>query len=345
MFGVRANYMSQFRDFLQAEGVPPSDAVEEVQVDVINRLAEGGEFAKVRLLTLKIPDGVDFRRDGPRPVLDSDVPRPLVQRPLLLDWYPRIQARASRGPVATGDSTKEDGKLEALQLAFLDFEAIWFELQRFKNAKSWHNLAIPRDGGRALLKRSDWYRLLIPPGELEFTDFGRVRLWQKVATALLKKYVERLYLYRKAEWEADYLEYRELTPDDGNFVEHYTFTVDASATDIRDEIEELKADVAGRQVRTRVRRGRFQALGFDRHLYAPVVCFENTAAVSVRPVGLNAGERDFVMALETFLSQNPEICEGRDIYLLRNQSRGKGVGLFEADNFYPDFMLWVVTGE
>ena len=344
VFGVRADYMSQFRDFLRAEGVPVGDAVEEVRVDVINRLAEGGEFAKVRLLTLKLRDGVDFRRNGPRPVLDGDVPQLFVQRPLVLDWYPRIQARASSGPAASGDSSKTAGRLGETQLSFLDFETIWFELQRFKAASSWHNLAIPRDSPRALIQKPDWYRLLIPPGELEFTDFSRVRLWQKVATALLKKYIERLYLFRKAEWEANYLEYRELTPDDGNFVEHYTFTLDASETDIRDEVQELQADVAGRHVRNRAPRGQFQALGFDRHLYAPVVCFENTAAVSVRPAGLNAGERDFVKSLETFLSQNPEISEGRDVYLLRNRSRGRGVGFFEADSFYPDFMLWVVTG-
>ena len=33
------------------------------------------------------------------------------------------------------------------------------------------------------------------------------------------------------------------------------------------------------------------------------------------------------------------------IYLLRNKSRGSGIGFFEAGNFYPDFILWAVTGE
>jgi len=30
---------------------------------------------------------------------------------------------------------------------------------------------------------------------------------------------------------------------------------------------------------------------------------------------------------------------------LRNQSRGSGIGFFEAGNFYPDFLLWAVTGK
>jgi len=30
------------------------------------------------------------------------------------------------------------------------------------------------------------------------------------------------------------------------------------------------------------------------------------------------------------------------MYLLRNQSKGKGIGFFEAGEFYPDFILWIL---
>ena len=33
------------------------------------------------------------------------------------------------------------------------------------------------------------------------------------------------------------------------------------------------------------------------------------------------------------------------MYLLRNLSRGKGIGFFEAGNFHPDFILWLLVGE
>lgn len=32
------------------------------------------------------------------------------------------------------------------------------------------------------------------------------------------------------------------------------------------------------------------------------------------------------------------------MYLLRNESK-KGLGFFEANNFYPDFILWILEGE
>jgi hypothetical protein len=33
------------------------------------------------------------------------------------------------------------------------------------------------------------------------------------------------------------------------------------------------------------------------------------------------------------------------MYLLRNLSKGKGVGFFEAGNFHPDFIMWLLIGE
>ena len=35
----------------------------------------------------------------------------------------------------------------------------------------------------------------------------------------------------------------------------------------------------------------------------------------------------------------------RPLFLLRNLSRGRGVGFFEAGNFYPDFIIWLLDGE
>src|SRR5207302_5723021 len=36
---------------------------------------------------------------------------------------------------------------------------------------------------------------------------------------------------------------------------------------------------------------------------------------------------------------------GKELYLLRNLSKGRGVGFFEAGNFHPDFILWLLTEE
>ena len=44
--------------------------------------------------------------------------------------------------------------------------------------------------------------------------------------------------------------------------------------------------------------------------------------------------------LKDFHDNNSAFFTNRELYLLRNQSRGRGVGFFEAGNFHPDFIVW-----
>jgi hypothetical protein len=71
----------------------------------------------------------------------------------------------------------------------------------------------------------------------------------------------------------------------------------------------------------------------------------NSDLVRVSPVALNQGEKDFVLDLRDFYSNNKDWFGGRELYLLRNLSKGKGIGFFEAENFHPDFILWLVEGD
>jgi len=65
---------------------------------------------------------------------------------------------------------------------------------------------------------------------------------------------------------------------------------------------------------------------------------------SVKPVSLNEGERDFVLDLQKFCEKKREFFAGKELYLLRNMARGRGIGFFEAGNFYPDFIVWILAG-
>jgi hypothetical protein len=52
----------------------------------------------------------------------------------------------------------------------------------------------------------------------------------------------------------------------------------------------------------------------------------------------------FLDDLRIFVERNSKklASDGIELFLLRNESRGRGVGFFEAGNFYPDFLLWLV---
>lgn len=45
------------------------------------------------------------------------------------------------------------------------------------------------------------------------------------------------------------------------------------------------------------------------------------------------------------LGDNAAFFKGRELYLVGNQSRGRGIGFLEAGNFYPDFIVWLLLAQ
>ena len=85
-----------------------------------------------------------------------------------------------------------------------------------------------------------------------------------------------------------------------------------------------------------------KAIWFDKHLYRPLLYLESKI-VEISPAPLNKGERQFVEDLKAFHDGDEQFFRDHELYLLRNLSRGRGVGFFEAGNFHPDFILWLLA--
>jgi len=337
IFGIRADYMRQFKEYLEEEGLPGNEERIEFILPVVKNL--NGK----KLTSVRIEEGKDFKLHGPKPKLESPPDR-LLRHPVALNWYPKIQAQQSKGVAKTEHSAvKHEGKLEEKHLAFMDIDAIWFELQHFKNERSWYNLNLDRDCILHLLSppNNEWYKLFIPPEELEFPQFDRVRRWEEIAVALLKKYADRYYKHKKQEWESDFYEYHDLREDDPNFVSEYRLLIDESQDTIVEKLGELKEKIEDGTL-TNWSFGNLHAISFGQHLYQPLLHFKSDF-VDVSPVSLNEGEKEFVTDLRSFYDDNPSFFEDQELYLLRNMSRGRGIGFFEAGNFYPDFLLWLLT--
>lgn len=63
IFGIRADYMRQFKEYLEEEGLPKDDDWQEFVLPVVKLPADR------RLKVIKIRDDADFKKKGPRPVL------------------------------------------------------------------------------------------------------------------------------------------------------------------------------------------------------------------------------------------------------------------------------------
>lgn len=356
IFGIRADYMHEFQKYLKDEGLSENEAWIEFVLPVIKNLGS----RKLKIVRLK--KDTDFKKERPNLELESKPLEVLRRHQVVLDWYPKVKVIASdQAQISSPSAERNQGYLDELHLEFLDLDAIYFELFQFKNERGWYNLTIPRNNLVSLLKERDWYRLYIPEEALEFRSFRQIQLWQEIATALLKKYLDRYYKFKKQEFEAGKLEYQELSEGDPNFVTEYRLLVKQSRKDIikklhrinkklrkfNKKLQKIKRSLISKR---RLRDVQFQSLRvltFSRHLYAPLIYVGNDL-IEVKPVVLeNESERDFVLHLQKFCEseEGKEFLRGKELYLLRNLSRGRGIGFFEAGNFYPDFILWLIVDD
>ena len=174
-------------------------------------------------------------------------------------------------------------------------------------------------------------------------------LLQQVATELLKRYCDHLYNYRKREYIEPRLELRDLTPSDDNFPEQdpeqeeYQLIVDADEDQLIQNIEKITKELETRKDEL-LRAGDLCGCNFGRHLYQPLFHVRRGGRITVLPVALNESEYLFVSDLKEWCDANYDAMtdDGTELFLLRNMSRGKGVGFFEAGNFHPDFILWLL---
>ncbi|MFK8303560.1 DEAD/DEAH box helicase family protein [Capnocytophaga stomatis] len=342
IFGIKADYMENFKKFLEQEGLPTNDSswitikVPTIQKEIVQ---------KKRLKLIAVKDSERFKHKE-RVVLQYE-PSVFDGKMVVLDWYPKIDVLENKNSGIV--INKNSGSLSAKHLSFLDWCAIYLAIQNFKADKGYHNLAIELEQLQAILHEVSWYNLWIPAANLEFKQFAYVYLWQELAIALLKKYIEQFYLFYKNQYNSNHIEVVHLKADDDNFVLEYDFRLNTE-----EEIEDYQSKIE--QLKTQVVDPAFQEVqigteisAFDNllHLYKPLVYVGKgyKEKLQVSPIPLDASEKQFLDDLITYIGTKPLDLEGKEIHVLRNQSK-KGLGFFtEGNNFYPDFILWIVAGD
>lgn len=352
IFGVRADYMQQFKEYLEEEGIPDAENKVPYVLPVVMNIKTDRLGA---LKTLKLKEGQDFKRKGPRPVLELPHKCPGLRK-VVLDCYQKLQMISSDEKSAQpGNAVINKAVLEEKHLAFVDFDRVYFEVQRFKNEKSWYNLNIPKAVLKELMLAPCWYELLIPEEDLSIKEFRDYFRFQEITTALLKKYCESFYHYKKQAYELPNLEYQPLKEEDKNIVKEYSITVydDGNQETVKAKLENLikelrkaaeERSLKGLDLRNYA-HGSFEPFDFERHLYAPLIYIaKGETQIVVGPVQLNEGERQFVKDLKDYYAKNKAFFEDKELYLLRNKAK-IGIGFFEAGNFYPDFIMWIIEGK
>lgn len=347
IFGVRADYMKQFREYLEDEGVPTGkEPPYVIKLPVIRNK----KYKKSKILTLKVRGDLNYKKHGPKPTFAEKKNTGVIT----LDCYAKVQFESSKKQAAQSEITKQTGYFNDMHLAGLDHEKIYFELQRYKNEKSWYNLNIEKNDIMPLLADNSWYKLLIPKEELELNDYRDFSRWTKIATALLKKYCERYYYVQKSAWEKPLLIYELMDDENENFIKENEYTVSISNVDLHEEArifietlaKEMKAAKKARSLVDFVKsKDDLIAVAFPASMYNPVMYLaKNSIDIAISPVPLKESEIEFIQALRLFAQREKAFFAGKEMYVIRNVSK-KGIGFFEEAGFYPDFIMWLVTAE
>lgn len=358
IFGVRADYMATFKDYLIEEGITPSDEMIE-----LNFPTQANLPTDKRLKTLKLRDGYkDNQAKGFKrmhyPWL-YEIPAEFegkVKKPhVTLDLYPRVEALSSqdKGKATEKGEARNAGKLDPSAMAMFDWDQVYLAVQEYKLLKSWSNLRLDRQrlidfctGG------NDWYTLFAPKSELALNGFADILKQQSILIRLLTDYTDRFYQALKAGYEGQFYDVAEVTADHGSMLKFYEFEIedtDDGAVYLK-RLEELKAIVAAGDIgeASKWHAANMVAISFARHLYYPLISPEHgkELPLKMRPLAFDApSEVKFVEDLLAFYESEAgkEAIGDRSLYLLRNaDTKSKGLGFALAGNFYPDFLLWLV---
>lgn len=352
IFGIKAQYMEDFKKYLELEDMPSNENVYEFKMPVISRY---DQVQDKKLRVIKVRAGANFKKQAKRLILDAPdegFMQYLLKNRVVIDCRSKVQTIESDGSLQLRSVTDEH-TLDSQFLPYLDYDRIFEELERYKNEKLYYNISIVKQKIQAILETDGWYALIIPQSHLRIDSVDKLESVVDFCIMVLKSYIDKFYKYEKEKWEAPLLEYQELSATDNNFVDEYSFSYiqehegDRSPETIEGFVRDISALLRDRKgipgYEKSIFSGAVLAFDFNHHLYAPLICAkQNGLKIQISPVSLNDDEKLFVDLLRDYLDAHPQLLAGRTLYLLRNKSK-VGMGFFEAGNFYPDYVLWVDT--
>jgi hypothetical protein len=176
IFGVRARYMAQFRDYLAEEGIATGE----------RRVAPTKNWER--------------KVKGPTSERPLEEPEPLCLKPVeackpIIDLTARADVLTPDGPQrerSAGHEAREAQTLHPAHLNLLDWERLYEELWRFHTARGYKSLALDRQALRRVIEE-ERYELYCPPALLDVRSFADVARLERIALMILRKYVEEYY--------------------------------------------------------------------------------------------------------------------------------------------------------
>lgn len=342
IFALRASYMARFREYLEREGVAA-----ENRFEVHLPIRTNPQWLRKGLVLPRLDKERNFKREAKYLLVRST-------GKVALDWRGSAQAMTS-GSVFETEEASFGGATDLTDaLDLVDWSAAFIAVAGYATERGYHNLAVSSGGLKKIMEDPDAYELAAPEHVSNPTTLLGMERLQRVVVAILCKWVDRQHRTRQARWESRNTSYQLLDDDDPNLRLNfevgeerakYIVNVPESQTAFLEEVQALASSdelfESDGHLPPRIH--------FDRHLYQPLLIEDSVrlpAGIRVSPPSLNRSERTFVEDLKRYwTNRQASTTDKTEIFLLRNLSRGRGVGFFEESGFYPDFILWIKSGD
>ena len=165
---------------------------------------------------------------------------------------------------------------------------------------------------------------------------------EDIAVDLIAEYADVFYRRQRRRWEHSEIEVVTLTEADPNNAATYELSVDATEAQLVKEARCLADAIGeGRWPEYWYRELKIGAIQANAHAYRPLLYAEKERVIAVQPVPLDESERRVVEGLEA-LARNRDPClHGKELFLIRNLTQGRGVSFFDDFGYYPDFIVWL----
>ena len=336
IFAVRANFMEDFQSYLAREGIPHEYPI-QIELPIKRNL----EHLAKRLYVPK--------------VLSYD--KAAKGKCVMLEACEDIIVTHTTQTVRIIGSSSEDGfqeesaeaaietSIDDKYIDLIDWEKIYLQLVEYKQVKGYHNLIFDKDILRDILNTDNpLYELkIMDRSEVEPKSLEQLKQLEELVLTLLRKYIDKFYRIIQKRWNDESVRLKQLDAKNPNFTDWKIFIP-------RKESEKLEP-----LIKHLIKDGSIYEPGItdllpnihnERHLYQPLLTIGGPdQTIRITPPALEKSEEDFVKHLRIYVRQHREdLLSEREIFLLRNHSRGKGVGFYENEGFFPDFILWILDG-
>ena len=338
IFAVRANFMERFRDYLTREGIPIE---EPIQLTIPIKYNTRHLANRLYVPTVDSYHQAAKGQCVPLNVLPSTVVTHTTQTVDI------IGSSSQRGIQRERVVAAHQKQIPETSLELVDWEKIHLQLLEYKQEKGFHNLIFDTEVLKRILNpNEDLYKLsVMQESEVVPTSLAELERLEELVLTLLRKYIAKFYSIIQKRWNEERVQLKQLDENDANFTNWSVYIPRNEASETEPRIASLmeSGEIYESGLTTLSEVYNVYNVYNDRHLYQPLLTIDTTDKVwRTAPPFLEASEKHFVEDLHSYVYQNSETSlASKKIFFLRNQSRGKGIGFYQNEGFYPDFILWI----